>query len=70
MPWFAYNNLNAYILEESIVITITNTSVYNFENAIRGARNPMNSWDRMDSYYDDERNYILGKRLSFSGEIM
>ena len=22
----------------------------NFENAIRGARNPMNSWDRSDSY--------------------
>jgi hypothetical protein len=32
----------------------------NFENAIRGARNPMNSWARMDSYYDDEGNYILG----------
>ena len=32
----------------------------NFENAIRGARNPMNSWARMDSYYDEEGNYILG----------
>ena len=32
----------------------------NFENAIRGARNPMNSWARMDSHYDDEGNYILG----------
>ena len=32
----------------------------NFENAIRGARNPMNSWGRMDSYYDEEGNYILG----------
>ncbi len=32
----------------------------NFENAIRGARNPMNSWGRMDSYYDEDGNYILG----------
>lgn len=26
------------------------TKVYNILNAIRGARNPMNSWDKMDSY--------------------
>ena len=32
----------------------------NFENAIRGARNPMNSWDRSDSYYDEKGNYVLG----------
>ncbi len=32
----------------------------NIENAIRGARNPMNSWDRADSYYDEEGNYQLG----------
>ena len=34
------------------MITIERTSVMNFENAIRGARNPMNSWNRMDSFYD------------------
>lgn len=28
---------------------IENTEVYGFISAIRGARNPMNSWDRMDS---------------------
>ena len=33
----------------------------NLENAIRGARNPMNSWARMDSYYDEDGNYILGE---------
>ena len=33
----------------------------NFENAMRGARNPLNSWARMDSYYDDKGNYILGE---------
>lgn len=32
----------------------------NIENAMRGARNPMNSWDRADSYYDEEGNYQLG----------
>lgn len=36
------------------------TSVMNIENAIRGARNPMNSWDRMDSSYDEDGEYILG----------
>ena len=33
----------------------------NLENAIRGARNPMNSWARMDSYYDEDGNFILGE---------
>ena len=31
------------------------------ENAIRGARNPLNSWDRMDSYYDEDGNFVLGE---------
>ena len=50
------------------------TSVMNFENAIRGARNPMNSWARMDSAYDGEGNFVLGendlslaKRLAHAG---
>lgn len=50
------------------------TSVMNFENAIRGARNPMNSWARMDSAYDNEGNFVLGendlslaKRLAHAG---
>ncbi len=37
------------------------TSVMNLENALRGARNPMNSWDRSDSTYDSAGNYILGE---------
>ncbi|MEY8355960.1 hypothetical protein AALB39_21745 [Lachnospiraceae bacterium 54-53] len=36
------------------------TSVMNLENAIRGARNPMNSWDRMDSAYNEKGEFILG----------
>lgn len=43
-----------------IMIKIEKVSVMNFENAIRGARNPLNSWDRMDSYYDERGNFILG----------
>ena len=35
-------------------------SVMNLENAMRGARNPLNSWSRMDSYYDENHQYILG----------
>lgn len=42
------------------MIIIENTEVMNFEGAIRGARNPMNSWDRMDSRYDEKGNYVLG----------
>lgn len=34
------------------MIKITNTDVVGFENAIRGMRNPMNSWDKSDSKYD------------------
>jgi hypothetical protein len=33
----------------------------NFENAIRGARNPLNSWAKSDSYYDENGNYVLGE---------
>ena len=28
-----------------------NTKVFNFEGALRGMRNPMNSWSKSDSYY-------------------
>ena len=42
------------------MIRFERTSVMNLENAIRGARNPMNSWARMDSYYDEDGNFVLG----------
>lgn len=42
------------------MIRLERTSVMNLENAMRGARNPMNSWGRMDSEYDEEGNYCLG----------
>lgn len=43
------------------MIKLERTSVMNLENAIRGARNPMNSWGRMDSYYDEDGNFVLGE---------
>ena len=43
------------------MIKIERTSVMNFENAIRGARNPLNSWARMDSEYDEDGIYVLGE---------
>ena len=43
------------------MIKISKTSVMNMENAMRGARNPLNSWNRMDSRYDEDGNFILGE---------
>ena len=50
------------------------SAVMNLEGAIRGARNPMNSWNRMDSYYDENGSFVLGpndldlaKRLAHAG---
>ena len=34
--------------------------VMNLENAIRGARNPLNSWAKSDSLYDGAGQYVLG----------
>lgn len=56
------------------MIKLENTSVMNFENAIRGARNPMNSWDKLDSSFDANGNFVfgpndlsLGKKLCKAG---
>ena len=43
------------------MLKVERISVMNMENAIRGARNPLNSWARMDSYYDEDGNFILGE---------
>lgn len=42
------------------MLKVERISVMNFENAIRGARNPLNSWARMDSTYDGNGNFVLG----------
>ena len=44
------------------MIKIENIEVFNFEGAFRGLRNPMNSWDKSDSYIDALTNkYIVGE---------
>lgn len=43
------------------MIKIERTSVMNIDNAIRGARNPLNSWGRMDSEYDEDGVFRLGE---------
>ena len=56
------------------MLKVERSSVMNMENAIRGARNPMNSWARMDSTYDEKGNFVMGandldlaKRLAHAG---
>ena len=56
------------------MIQIERTSVMNVEGAIRGARNPMNSWAKSDSYFDENGRFVLGPvdldfghRLAVSG---
>lgn len=43
------------------MLKVSNVSVMNLENAMRGARNPLNSWARSDSYYNENHEYILGE---------
>ena len=43
------------------MLKVDRISVVNMENAIRGARNPMNSWARMDSYYNEKGEFVLGE---------
>lgn len=38
-----------------------NTEVWGFEHALRGMRNPKNSWNKSDSYYDDNNNLVIGE---------
>lgn len=56
------------------MLTVDRTQVMNIEGAIRGARNPMNSWHLSDSYTDDngvfhlgETDLDLGHRLATAG---
>ncbi|MCR5698436.1 MAG: hypothetical protein K6G52_02215 [Treponemataceae bacterium] len=42
------------------MIKLEKTAVMNFENAIRGARNPLASWERLDSSFDKNGNFVFG----------
>ena len=43
------------------MIKVKNIEVFNFEGAIRGMRNPMNSWDKSDSYYKEREDFSFGE---------
>ncbi|MCL2461557.1 MAG: hypothetical protein FWF44_02750 [Defluviitaleaceae bacterium] len=43
------------------MLTTALTYVYNFENAVRGARNAMNSWAKMDSRTAESGEFIFGE---------
>ena len=43
------------------MLTVNHGCVMNMDNAMRGARNPLNSWAKMDSYYDENHNFVLGE---------
>ena len=56
------------------MLKVERTSVMNIDNAIRGARNPMNSWAKSDSYYAEDGTFVpgpvdvdFGHRLAVSG---
>lgn len=60
------------------MLRIENVQTCGWETAIRGMRNPMNSWDKSDSYHfrleDDQSGFVLGdndlkltKSLSMAG---
>ena len=42
------------------MIKLERFEVMNMNNAMRGARNPLNSWARMDSYFDEDGKFVLG----------
>lgn len=56
------------------MIKVEHIDFWGFKHAIRGMRNPLNSWARSDSHYNDDGLYVLGpndldlcKRLIQSG---
>lgn len=55
------------------MIKVENIDVWGFEHAVRGMRNPMNSWDKSDSYFDDcdqiigDNDMVLMQKLYKAG---
>lgn len=44
------------------MIKLENVNVFNFEGAIRGMRNPLNSWDKSDSINEPPFGFNLGEK--------
>ncbi len=43
------------------MILLEKICVMNMDNAVRGARNPMSSWEKSDSYVDGKGSFVLGE---------
>ena len=43
------------------MLTVERIATMNMDNAIRGARNPLNSWAKADSFYDANGTFVLGE---------
>jgi hypothetical protein len=43
------------------MLKVEHIEVFGWEAAIRGMRNPLNSWDKSDSRYDDYGNFLIGE---------
>ena len=52
------------------MIDISNVQVFGFEPAIRGMRNPMNSWDKSDSFFYDSDSEGIHQYHSFHEEFL
>ena len=50
------------------MIKIENTDVFGWDSAIRGMRNPMNSWDKSDSHWDLRSDKIEAEWFYLVGE--
>lgn len=57
----AKNVFKITFIRSDDMLKVERIEVMNMENAIRGARNPMNSWARMDSTYDEDGNFVMGE---------
>ena len=44
------------------MIKVEEIYVGNMEGALRGMRNPLESWNKSDSYYDKDGNYVVGEK--------
>ena len=51
------------------MISFENIVVYGFEAAIRGMRNPMNSWDRSDSWFYDFTDGVNGEKYDINHNV-
>lgn len=50
------------------MITISNTEVVGWEHAIRGMRNPLNSWDKSDSQQNSELITTKTQTLAYADQ--